>query len=72
MLVTQSSMSVVAEMLRLTWRTAHTIVGSALDEAERPSNRLDGLVRIGSDEISSPKGQRYLTVFVNLDTGEMV
>ena len=33
---------------------------------------LDGLRRIGIDEISHRKGQRYLTVVVDHDTGRLV
>jgi len=35
-------------------------------------DRLDGLVRIGIDEISYKRGYRYLTVVVDHDTGRLV
>jgi transposase len=42
------------------------------DEAQREVDLLDGLRRIGIDEISHRKGQRYLTVVVDHDTGRLV
>ena len=35
-------------------------------------DRLEGLRRIGVDEISYKKGHRYLTVVVDYDTGRLV
>ena len=42
-------------------------------EAERAAgDRLEGLRRLGIDEISVRKGQRYITVVVDHDTGRLV
>ena len=41
-------------------------------EAEREIDLLAGLKRIGIDEISHRKGQRYLTVVVDHDSGRLV
>jgi transposase len=38
----------------------------------REVDLLDGLRRIGIDEISHRKGQRYLTVVVDHHTGQLV
>jgi transposase len=42
------------------------------DEAQREVDLLAGLRRIGIDEISHRKGQRYLTVVVDHDSGRLV
>ncbi len=41
-------------------------------EAGRAVDLLAGLERIGIDEISHRKGQRYLTVVVDHDSGRLV
>jgi transposase len=41
-------------------------------EAQREVDLLDGLRRIGIDEISHRKGHRYLTIVVDHDTGRLV
>ncbi len=42
------------------------------DEALKHGDRLDGLRRIGIDELSYRTGQRYITVVVDHDTGLLV
>ncbi len=41
-------------------------------DAERDRDLLAGLRRIGIDEISHRKGQRYLTIVIDHDTGRLV
>ena len=43
-----------------------------VEEASRGSDRLDGLERIGIDEISWRKGQRYLTLVIDHASGRLV
>jgi transposase len=61
----------VARLLRCSWeavdRIAKRVVVEHLDDA-----RLDGLYRIGVDEISYKRGHRYLTVVADHDTGRVV
>ena len=72
-LAVHTSKSAVAELMRVAWRTVGGICERVLAEAERADpGRLDGLRRIGIDEISYRKGQRYLTVVVDHDTGRLV
>src|SRR6266536_6217552 len=72
-LVTELSKTAVVELMRVSWRTVGTILERVLADglAARP-DRLDGLSRIGVDEISYRKGQRYVTVVVDHDTGRLV
>ena len=71
-LAVNTSKSAVAELMRIAWRTVGSICERVCDEAQREVDLLDGLRRIGIDEISHRKGQRYLTVVVDHDTGCLV
>jgi transposase len=67
-----TSKTAVAELMRVAWRTVGTILERVAAEAMREVDLLDGLRRIGIDEISHRKGQRYLTVVVDHHTGRLV
>jgi transposase len=71
-LAVNTSKSAVAELMRIAWRTVGAICERVADQAQREVDLLDGLRRIGIDEISHRKGQRYLTVVVDHDTGRLV
>jgi transposase len=71
-LAVNTSKSAVAELMRVAWRTVGAICERVADEAQQEADLLDGLRRIGIDEISHRKGQRYLTVIVDHDTGRLV
>ena len=71
-LAVNTSKSAVAELMRIAWRTVGGIVERVAAEAQRQIDLLDGLKRVGIDEISHRKGQRYLTVVVDHDTGRLV
>ena len=71
-LAVNTSKSAVAELMRVSWRTVGRILERVCAEARREVDLLDGLRRIGIDEISHRKGQRYLTVVVCHDTGRLV
>jgi transposase len=64
--------SVVAQLQRVSWRTVTGIVTGVVAELDGRTDRLAGVRRIGIDEISYRKGQRYLTVVVNHDTGRLI
>lgn len=61
----------ITKLLRVSWEAVAKIVidvvADSLDVA-----RLDGLYRIGVDEVSYRKGHRYLTVVANHDAGGAV
>lgn len=71
-LAVNTSKSAVAELMRIAWRTVGGICERVAGEAQREVDLLAGLTRIGIDEISHRKGQRYLTVVVDHDTGRLV
>jgi transposase len=71
-LAVNTSRSAVAQVMRVAWRTVGGICERVAAEAAREVDLLAGLKRIGIDEISHRKGQRYLTVVVCHDTGRLV
>lgn len=71
-LAVNTSKTAVSELMRIAWRTVGWICERAMTEAKAQRDLLGGLRRIGIDEISVRKGQRYLTVVVCHDTGRLV
>jgi transposase len=71
-LAVNASASAVAQLMRTTWRTVGAICRRVADEARAHRDLFAGLERIGVDEISVRKGQRYLTVVVDHDSGRLV
>jgi transposase len=71
-LAVNTSKTAVAELMRVAWRTVGQICERVAVEAQRDVDLLSGLRRIGIDEISHRKGQRYLTVVVCHDSGRLV
>jgi transposase len=70
-LATRMDKTAIARLCRVSWRT----VGRAFERvvaAELDPGRLDGLFRIGVDEISWRKHHRYLTLVVDHDRGVVV
>ena len=64
-LAVRTSKSAVMELLRVTWRTVGSIVTRVNADIDAAVHRLDGLRRIGIDEISYKRGHRYLIVVVD-------
>jgi len=71
-LAVNTSKTAVAELMRVAWRSVGQICERVCAEAQREVDLLAGLRRIGIDEISHRKGQRYLTIVVDHDTGRLV
>jgi transposase len=71
-LAVHTSKTAVSELMRIAWRTVGWICQRVAAEAQAQRDLLLGLERIGFDEISIRKGQRYLTVVVDHDTGRLV
>ena len=71
-LVCHATLSVVAVLLRVAWRSVADIVTRVVADRAAQVDRLAGLRRIGIDEISYRKGQRYLLCVVDHDTGRLV
>ncbi|MDQ3107690.1 MAG: ISL3 family transposase [Actinomycetota bacterium] len=71
-LAVHCSKTAVVELMRIAWRSVGAIVTRVADDAMAGVDRLEGLRRIGIDEISYKKGHRYLTVVVDHDTRRLV
>ena len=71
-LVCHATLSVVAVLLRIAWRSVSDILTRVVADRAGQTDRLAGLRRIGIDEISYRKGQRYLLVIVDHDSGRLV
>jgi transposase len=66
------SKTAVTEVMRIAWRTVGAIVTRVAEDAMSGVDRFARLRRIGIDEISYKKGQRYLTVVVDHETRRLV
>ena len=72
-LATHCSKTAVCELMRISWYTVGRIIERVVaDERVRQGDPLEGLTRIGIDELSFRKGQRYITVVVDHDSGRLV
>jgi transposase len=71
-LAVHTSRAAVAELLRVAWRTVGRVCARVAAEQATKVDLLAGLRRIGIDEISYKKGQRYLVVVVDHDSGRLV
>ncbi|WP_395690148.1 ISL3 family transposase [Nocardioides sp.] len=73
-LATRTSKSAATQLMRIAWRTVGAIIARVWDAAEAASatDGLDGLTRIGIDEISYRRNLKFLTVVVDHDTGVLV
>jgi len=72
-LATRTSKSAVTQLMRVAWRTVGSIVGRVWAGVEEAfGDRLDGVRRLGIDEISYKRGHRYLIVVVDHDSGRLL
>ena len=71
-MATRTSKSTLEVLLRIAWRTVGAIVTRVVAEGVAARDPLQGLKRIGIDEISYKKGHRYITIVVDHDTGRLV
>jgi transposase len=71
-LAVQTSKTAVSQLMRIAWRTVGWICERVTAEQSATRDLFAGLKRIGVDEISIRKGQRYLTVVVDHDSGRLV
>lgn len=71
-LAVHTSRTAVSALMRVAWRTVTHIVEVVGAEVRSRVDLLEGLRRIGIDEVSYRKGQKYLTVVVDHDTGRLV
>jgi transposase len=72
-LVRDAPKSVVARLMRIDWATVGRMLERVVDEAlGSGEDFLDGLRRIGVDEVAYRKGHRYLLCVVDHDSGRIV
>ena len=71
-LAVECSKTAVAALMRIAWRTVGRILERVARRLLKARQQLAGLRRLGIDEISFRKGQRYLTVVVDHDSGRLV
>jgi transposase len=73
-LVRSAPKSVVADLMRIDWATVGRMIERVVAEhsAKRIGDGLDGLTRIGIDEVAYRKGHRYLTCVTDHDSGRLV
>jgi len=71
-LAVHANRTAVSQLMRIAWRTVGRIVTTVGEEARRHVDLLAGLRRIGIDEVSYRKGQKYLTVVVDHGSGRLV
>lgn len=71
-LAARMSVTTVAVYLRSTWRSVTGSVARVTAELAGTTDRLTGLRRVGIDEVSYRKGQRYILRVVDHDTGRQV
>jgi transposase len=68
----EMSSSAAARLLRCSWRTIGAMVARVEADLRGGADRLDGLTRIGVDEVSYRRGFKYLTVVVDHDRRRLV
>jgi len=73
-LVRSAPKSVVSQLQRIDWHTVGRMIERVVAEhtATREGDGLDGLRRIGIDEVAYRKGHRYLMCVTDHDTGRLV
>ena len=71
-LATHCSKLAVCELMRIAWPTVGVIIERVVADARKRSDPFEGLRRIGIDEISYRRGQRYLSVVVDHDSGRLL
>ncbi len=66
------SKTTITSLMRISWRTVGHIIARVCADAEAATDRLEGLRRIGIDEISYKRGHKYIVVVVDHDSGLLV
>jgi transposase len=71
-LAVNTSKTAICLLMRIAWRTVGRVCERVAAEEKRKRDLYANLKRLGFDEISVRKGQRYLTVVVDHHTGRLV
>jgi transposase len=68
-----ASKKLISVLLRINWHTVGSVLQRVMAERDgQDGDRLAGITRIGIDEVSFAKGQKYLTVVVDHDSGRLL
>jgi transposase len=70
-LAQRADKTTISSLLRCSWKAVDNIIRRVVAE-HLDAARLEGLYRIGVDEISYRRGHRYLTVVADHDSGKVV
>lgn len=71
-LTLRTDRTTVCSLHQVAWRTLGAILARVGDDMREQAPPLDGITRIGIDEVSYRKGHRYLTIVVDHDTGRLL
>lgn len=71
-LAVRTDKTTLSSLLNIAWRTVGRILTRVSQSMKGIRDPLDGVTRIGIDEVSYRKGHRYLTVVVDHDTGKLL
>jgi transposase len=71
-LATQTSKAAVTQYMRIAWRTVGSILTRVMEERREAGGKRPVLRRIGVDDKSYRRGQRYITLVVDHDRGCLV
>lgn len=71
-LAVRTDKTTLSTFLQVAWRTVGAILERVADSMRRVRDPLEGVTRIGIDEVSYRKGHRYLTVVVDHDSGRLL
>lgn len=71
-LAVHTSRTAVAALMRVAWRSVGRMIERVAGEQGQGVDLLANLRRIGIDELSYRKGQKYLTAVVDHDSGRLV
>ena len=71
-LAVRTDRTTLSTLVGIAWRTVGSILERVRAEGEAARDPLNGVRRIGIDEVSYRKGHRFLTVVVDHDTGHLL
>ncbi len=71
-LAVHTSKKAVSQLMRIAWRTVGWICERVMADEKATRDLLAGLARIGIDEIATARGQTYMIVVIDHDTGRLV
>lgn len=71
-LTQRADKTTVATLMRSSWEAIDRIVARLVADNRRDDSRLDGLFKLGVDEIRYKRGHKYLTIVADHDSGRVV